>query len=436
MSTDSASPALTPGPKRQHSLWQSPDNIVDIHLTFTVIDGINEALRTVAAGGPVRGSEIAGLLLGRSERGDSLTVWIDSFEPIPRSYSLGASWVMTASEQDKLKDRLAEHRDTRVVGFFRSHTRKDLFLSEDDVALFSRFFADPTNVFLLVKPFTTRPNRGGFFYWEDGTIHRTESRLEFPFHRGELGGGEPVPVAALPREAWVPVEAPISVPKSGPAKGRQVSMRGMLGYALVFAGLCAAGYAAYARYGGHPPERMLARQTPPSPPGANAQREGTVRLSATEGDRNITLTWDRASPIIAAGTRATLEIAEGSFHKNLELNPEDLRAGHVIYSRPDAISDTVAFRMQVHTGQGEPFREAVQFVTRGKAPAAILAPATHISAPKAPVVAAPAIADLKEAAPKPKPIAAELPMPPAEPLPITPKTEAPKLLRPAPRRDP
>jgi proteasome lid subunit RPN8/RPN11 len=470
VSAEPTSHAPPAKPEKQHSLWESPDHSVAIYLTFEVIDAINQALTQMAAAAPVRGAEIGGLLLGRSEQSGPLTVWIDRFEPVPCGYPRGASWMLTEDEQDDLADRLAEPRESHVVGFFRSHTRKDLFLSEDDTALFSHFFADHANVFLLVKPFTTRPNLGGFFYWEGASIHRAASRQEFPFHRRELGGGEPAPVVAPPPQAWVRTEeknvvavagtaadfeTPMFLREDEPQPRPRFSLLAKLGVVLGLATLGVAGYTAYVHYGRRSLERMLARQNPAR---AVAPPEGTLRLSASEGEKSITLTWDRTSPIVAAATRGTVEITEGSFHKSIEMSPDDLRAGRVVYSRPEAIGDTVSFRMQLNTGQGEPFSEAVRFVSRKAVPSvmppaimppaimppAIMPPAimSAVPTPKPPTAAQPqpltpppAIAEIKTG--QLKPAAVALPAPPVEvPKVAPPKVEAPKILRPAPRREP
>lgn len=419
-------------PERQQSLWESPDGSVAIYLTFEVIDAINLALTQIAAAPPVRGAEIGGLLLGKSERRERLTVWIDRFEAVPCSYPRGPSWMLGEDEQDELAEHLAQPRDSHVVGFFRSHTRKDLFLSDEDMALFSRFFAEAANVFLLVKPFTTRPNLGGFFYWEGGGIHRTGSRLEFPFHRRELGGGEPaaVSLAVPPPQAWVRAEEHRPVPvDSGDSPEpmflrHEQPRRGALirnfGVALGVLTLAVGGYTAYSRYGGRilaPPPRIAARPT------------GTLGLSASPGEKSITLTWDGASPIVAAATRGSVEITEGSFHKSLEMSTDDLRAGRMVYSRPDAISDTVSFRIHVTTGQGEPFTEAVRFVSRAEPIGAAVEPKPVASAPR-PTVAKPIRVPITAT----KPPVEVVPVPPVETPKV--KAEAPKLLRPAPRREP
>jgi TonB family protein len=72
------------------------------------------------------------------------------------------------------------------VGFFRSNTRKDLVIDQDeDFALAQEFFPDANQVFMLVKPFSMKPSAAGFFLWEEGQI-QAESALQFPFRRSEL----------------------------------------------------------------------------------------------------------------------------------------------------------------------------------------------------------------------------------------------------------
>jgi hypothetical protein len=69
-----------------------------------------------------------------------------------------------------------------VVGFFRSHTRRELVFDEEDQAVAGEFFSNPNHVFLLVKPFAFKPCLGGFFFWENGQIAKASYR-QFPFKR-------------------------------------------------------------------------------------------------------------------------------------------------------------------------------------------------------------------------------------------------------------
>ena len=72
-----------------------------------------------------------------------------------------------------------------MVGFYRSHTRDELYTTRRISTLAHRYFGDPENVFLIVKPFTDAPLRGRLFFWEDGEISRDSSYLLFPFQRRE-----------------------------------------------------------------------------------------------------------------------------------------------------------------------------------------------------------------------------------------------------------
>src|SRR5262249_12323339 len=73
-----------------------------------------------------------------------------------------------------------------VVGFFRSNTRKDLALDDEDLDIFREYFSRPEQAFLLVKPFAAKPSVGGLFIWEEGKVRAEGSYIEFPFRRTEL----------------------------------------------------------------------------------------------------------------------------------------------------------------------------------------------------------------------------------------------------------
>ena len=61
----------------------------------------------------------------------------------------------------------------------------------------------------MIKPFASRPSVGGFFFWEDGEIYREASYLQFPFHRKELGGGDPPRSAPPPSRGEQPESNPL-----------------------------------------------------------------------------------------------------------------------------------------------------------------------------------------------------------------------------------
>lgn len=66
------------------------------------------------------------------------------------------------------------------VGWYHSHTRSDLRLSEEDLDLHREFFPKRWQVCLILRPERARPLRAGFFVREaDGSLKTGPSRLEF-----------------------------------------------------------------------------------------------------------------------------------------------------------------------------------------------------------------------------------------------------------------
>jgi hypothetical protein len=89
-----------------------------------------------------------------------------------------------------------------------------MYLDQDDFGVFSQYFPEAWQVFLLVRPSVDGPSTGGFFFWEDGDVNRRSTYRQFPFDVSGLAAGnfpvtsdQPVPVAA-PIAKPVPVLVP------------------------------------------------------------------------------------------------------------------------------------------------------------------------------------------------------------------------------------
>jgi hypothetical protein len=294
----------------------------------------------------VRGAEIGGFLIGKAEHRQRLTVWIDSIELAPTRYERGPSFRFEGDDP-------AAFAKPGAVGYFRSHTRKDLFLGPEDQQVIDQHFSKPENVFLLIKPFKTRPNLAGFFYSKDGKVDPVATPREFSFHRRELGGGEPQITAPEPAAPPAEPEEPeLSLP-AVEAGGLAEKPRPIVVWAmLAFLGFAATGSIAYLLF-----ERTknISAASRPSP--------SPLGLTAEENEHNIRLNWDRQSPSIRLSTRGTLEIREGTFQKSIDIDAEQLRNGSIIYSRPVAIADTVGFRLRLFFEQGQPLSESIQLVS-------------------------------------------------------------------------
>jgi len=385
--------------EQPYYVWEVPGKAA-VHLYFDVIDRLLPEIMRGFGALPRRGAEVGGLLLGRVLESAPLVVSVEEFEPIPCEYLSGPSYRLSAADRERLEQTLAlwQDRPLRVVGFYRSHTRKDLFLAAEDVDLFRRYFAGPEHVFLLVKPFATRASVAGFFFWEDGRMEMEAPYAQFPFSRSELGGGaahpplplrqaeppapnlppprartQPIPmpqagemrraarpepfaedgedryVPALEKAETIPAELP-SPADSGPAEGtyllppppergeappRPPARRGRwLAAAALLLGAAFAGYRYWPQTGAD---------------GGRAPAEA-LHLAVNVVGPQLDITWDRQSPAILRAQRGTLVITDGAHREQVPLSAQQLREGRVLYTR---VTREVALRLEV-TAEGRP----------------------------------------------------------------------------------
>src|SRR5437867_1548581 len=205
-------------------VWEVPGKPISVQLRFDAIDRMYPVVMRGLGALKRRGAEVGGLLLGRLAPDSAGRIIIEDFEPVPSEYLTGPSYNLSENDRVAFEAAIARRQadadpELSVVGFYRSHTRDELYMDDADVALAQRYFPTAGNVFLLIKPYASRTSVGGFFFWENGKINRESSYLQFPFHRGELGGGErrPDPVAARPEsEPALPPYSPAAELRSRP----------------------------------------------------------------------------------------------------------------------------------------------------------------------------------------------------------------------------
>ena len=194
-STASAEPAGLHSSPSAYYLWEFPEKPVSVRLSLDVVDRLErdvlESFRAITA----RGSEVGGLLLGRAESGGSFKTVIENYELFHCDYSRGPLYLLSDEEKARMEDVIRRKKSIpgqagAVVGFFRSNTRKELALDEEDLEMFGKYFSRPEQVFLLVKPFAAKASSAGLFIWEGGRVRGEGSYIEFPFRRSELGKGD------------------------------------------------------------------------------------------------------------------------------------------------------------------------------------------------------------------------------------------------------
>jgi len=167
---------------------------------------------------PHGGVEIGGILLGRRE---AIQTTILNYVPLDCEHASGPSFTLSPKDFARLAVLLEEARtnppDLQPVGWYHSHTRSGIFLSEADLEIHKRYFPAPWQIALVLKPHTLQPTRAGFFFREaDGTFHTQASYLEFML--------EPLPLRSVPASAPSPPGPGGSTRPDSPPASRVIAM--------------------------------------------------------------------------------------------------------------------------------------------------------------------------------------------------------------------
>jgi TonB family protein len=441
--------------------WEVAQKPVVVRLPLTLIDRLeSEAVETFRSLSS-RGSEIGGLLLGSAVPGSPAVVTVADYELIACDYSRGPLYRLSDADLGRFEqaiERCATGSGPRVMGYFRSHTRKGLSLDAEDLAFFEPRFLDPHQLVLLIRPFATKASTAGIFIRENGRVNGETSSLEFPFRSAELGargGGEKSePASPLAAPAAPPVQAPklqsraqivpiasrreITLPepalplpappmavervetavppaqKSGPAvdkekekaaaaqpknapaaekekvaaaaQSKSAPAAGKEKAAAQLKGAAAAGKAADAPAAEPeskpaPKAEALVESAPPvrrknkklrltvaaalgmlvlvggslvvyptlrnrifQQPAAVPQDSSPLSLRVERTAGGMLLTWNRDLPVIQQANKVVLSISDGDRHENIELDPNQVRTGSILYP---PITQDVSFQMEV-----------------------------------------------------------------------------------------
>ena len=366
--------------------WEVPGKPVSIEIDFDVVDRLGAEVMRGFGATLRRGVEVGGILLGAARAGEKLVAHIEDFEPVPARHLDGAAYVLGEDGRTRLREAIgrwqtASGRRLRAIGYFRSHTREGLALTQDDIDLLDEFFPEDSAIALLVKPYATRPSSAGFFFREEGLIRADSTYQEFPFRRGELGGGEE-PRPARPANGVSPAaraqplvdtgfdqivgfhgahagsgekeasmtEEPDPLERSA-VPPRSLRLRGgwvwiplsfiflLLGTVLGF---------------------QIALSVQPKIQAVSQPDPYTLRLTASPTADAVHLRWDRRAPAILQAQRGVLTIDEEGKVKKVELDIGHLQNGSVIYRR---VSTDVSFRLEVFTDLRSSVAETVEFRT-------------------------------------------------------------------------
>jgi hypothetical protein len=167
---------------RSYATWQAPGSRA-IRLSSLVMDGIyTEVMKDFdAVAGP--GAEAGGILLGRRTENE---IVVDEYEPALCEYRFGPSFRLSDSDRIGLREkleRLRKHEALSIVGWYRSDTRQEFALDEEDRELLNNELQPESDVTLLIKPGRSQPYEVKLFLREEGRLLQALQTTRFPFDR-------------------------------------------------------------------------------------------------------------------------------------------------------------------------------------------------------------------------------------------------------------
>lgn len=312
--------------------WQADGCAVRIDYSRSVM----EELRLAASDGFNRlrnGVEIGGVLFGVR---DPHAVKVMAHRALACEYAFGPTFTLSDKDRRVLEDLiLSPNTDSslsgmQAVGWYHSHTRCEILLSEKDLQVFHQYFPESWQIALVLRAGYFEPVRAGFFFREpDGSVQASSSRQEFivkpvsgkPDMR-LAGDGAPAN-AVLPQPAPLdPAPQPRAIsrnprrqpePPPSPAPPAASSYPGQR-WAWIAAGIAVA-FAGVLFWTG--------------------SSRASAGLSVREldvGDQ-LRIDWNHSSRVIEQGQSGALEIEDGSVRLHKELPQEYLRAGSITYLR-------------------------------------------------------------------------------------------------------
>ncbi len=361
------------------SKWNAPECHFTIEYSPRALDDIRltvvEAFFSLQHGGV----EAGGILFGNW---DGKRLAITGYAALDCEHAFGPSFTLSPRDEGRLAELLAAPvgKGLRPAGWYHSHTRSEIFLSDADQQIHRRFFPEPWQVALVLKPHTFHPTRAGFFFrGVDGGIHAETSYNEFVLSPLALKPGAPgVPATDHPKPAPAPVSGPIPFrngappeppppPAAEPAAPAetlplpkfldlpQPRSRRFLKVTLALLAGFALGAAAYlTRDNWLPPLLALARPAPPS----------SLGLNTIDYNGQLQIRWNSNSAAVQQATGGALSIdSGGAVPQEISLDKAHLLSGVVTIARQ---APRVDVSLSLTDPDGRPAREATTFM--GKLP--------------------------------------------------------------------
>jgi hypothetical protein len=310
---------------------------------------------------------------------------IEDTVPLNCEHAFGPSFTLSGRDEERLKQILAAPKRgaLEVAGWYHSHTRSEIFLSEADLAIHNRYFPKVWQVALVLRPSMFQPVRAGFFFRSrDGKIAANANGREFSLDPAvdvrirqqapANPGDRPLPAAMIepPERAEVPAPSVIDlVPPTAAVAEQQPEIRlpGFLAappppsrrwpwIALSGAVLIGVGVATSPAWLTSL-KTALPRVT--ISPAGESLPAPIMSIRSLDDRGQLEIQWDRSVRAVTDATSAMLEIIDGSATTRTPLDALHLRAGTFTYIRH---SGQVDVRLRIEVPGAPPVTGAISFL--------------------------------------------------------------------------
>jgi hypothetical protein len=362
-------------------IWEIPEKPIAVHFNLAIIDDLMAEVMRGFTTVPKRGAEVGGVLLGAIEPGDpggQTIVRVESFEMVACVYARGPSYLLSSEDRpafeqacERWTTMAAEQRQRlSPVGYFRSHTRSGLALGSEDIELLDRYFSNPRNIALLIRPWAGKPAEAGFFFREEGAFSR-ESPRPFVFSRLEMTWQTPAPSSPARAEkpdSPAPRGSTSVAPRRLPHRDERFDSRVDETPAATEPPVKHAPPAANSTWIWIPLSIVFSlvsavigfqiSQRMSTGIAAGDPAEFSLALRVIPAGHNLAVQWNPGAPAVRTAQSGRLEIQDGRNSSQVDLDSGHLQKGSILY--PNS-SPAVRFRLIVYESGGVTVTETVDW---------------------------------------------------------------------------
>jgi len=301
-----------------HYTWWFPGAPVRVHISLALIQRMQDRLGKLPAGHVEEG-----LLFGKPL--DSATEILD-FQPASERIT---PRIMVTTPDSK--------GGCPLVGYYRTEPSDTLRLNENDFDLARDALAKPYQVFLVIQSLSFGPPAAAFFFHDRDGAMSDFSLMEFPFDAQLLAAEAREKISRSLTRASNLAAANAGLGQSADTPrlprfrnrvlrivvwGLVAAIAGSIGIALTVSP-----WRQWSDRIFRPPAGQTSIVTAP----VSAQLQA-MALRATRQNRDLSLTWNRDSSLIATALSGVISIDDGSAHRQITLTADQMRNGSILYS--------------------------------------------------------------------------------------------------------